>query len=153
MITTFRRLRGLNIALLAAGTVAACAQLPSSQQPVQASNPSVTYSYRTDQELLRASQNAMTYCDQYQTRPRAATLTNNADGSKTAVFECVRTSVPAPAPVNPNLSYTYRTDQELVQASQTASAYCLRYGSQPMTSSMMANSDGTRTATFQCGAR
>jgi hypothetical protein len=153
MITTFRRLRGLNIALLAAGTVAACAQLPSSQQPVQASNPTVTYSYRTDQELLSASQNATTYCGQYQTAPRAATITNNADGSKTAVFECVRTAVPAPAPVNPNLSYTYRTDQELVQASQTASAYCLRNGSQPMTSSMMANSDGTRTVTFQCGAR
>jgi hypothetical protein len=153
MITTFRRLRGLNIALLAAGTVAACAQLPSSQQPVQASNPTVTYSYRTDQELLSARRNATTYCGQYQTAPRAATITNNADGSKTAVFECVRTAVPAPAPVNPNLSYTYRTDQELVQASQTASAYCLRNGSQPMTSSTMANSDGTRTVTFQCGAR
>ena len=154
MITIFRRLCGLNIALLAAGALAACAQLPSSQQPVQASNPSVTYNYRTDQELLRASQNATTYCGQYQTAPRAATLTNNADGSKTAIFECVRTSVPAPAPVNPNLSYTYRTDQELVQASQTASAYCLRNGSQPMTSSsMMANSDGTRTVTFQCGSR
>ena len=120
---------------------------------MQASNPTVTYNYRTDQELLRANQNATTYCGQYQTAPRTTTLTNNADGSKTAVFECVRTSVPAPAPVNPNLSYTYRTDQELVQASQTASAYCLRYGSQPMTSSMAANSDGTRTATFQCGAR
>ena len=57
----------------------------------------------------------------------------------------------APPPVNPNLSYTYRTDQELVQASQTASAYCLRNGSQSTTSSnMMANSDGTRTVTFQC---
>src|SRR5216683_362035 len=153
MITIFRRLCGLNIALLAAGAVAACAQLPSSQQPVQASNPSVTYSYRTDQELLRAGQNATTYCGQYQTAPRAATLTSNADFSKTAVFECVRTAAPAPAPVNPNLSYTYRTDQELVQASQTASAYWLRYGSQPMSSSMMANSDGTRTATFQCGPR
>ena len=153
MITTFRRFRGLTIALLAAGTVAACAQLPSSQQPVQASNPSVTYNYRTDQELLRASQNATTHCGQYQTTPRTATLTNNPDGSKTAVFECVRTDLPPPAPVNPNLTYSYRTDQELVQASQTASAYCLRYGSQPMTSSMMANSDGTRTVTFQCGAR
>src|ERR1700737_2507575 len=150
---TIRRLRGLNIALLAAGTVAACAQLPSSQQPVQASNPTVTYSYRTDQELLSASRNATTNCGQYQTAPRAATITNNADGSKTAVFECVRTAVPAPAPVNPNLSYTYRTDQELVQASQTATAYCLRNGSQPMTSSTMANSDGTRTVTFQWGHR
>jgi hypothetical protein len=153
MTTPFRRVRGLSIALLVAGTAAACTQMPSSQQPVQASNPSVTYNYRTDQELLRASQNAAMHCGQYQSAPRTATLTNNADGSKTAVFECVRTSVPAPAPVNPNLSYTYRTDQELVQASQTASAYCQRYGSQPMTSTMAANSDGTRTATFQCGAR
>ena len=155
MITTLRHLRTLNIALLAAGTLAACAQMPSSPQPVQASNPTVTYSYRTDQELLRASQNATTYCGQYQTAPRAATITNNADGSKTAVFECVRTgtAVPAPTSGNPNLIYTYRTDQELVQASQAASAYCLRNGSQPMTSTMRANSDGTRTVTFQCSPR
>ena len=157
MFRTFRHVRGLNIVvLLAAGAVAGCTQVPSSQQPVQASNPSVTYNYRTDQELLRASQNAATYCGQYQTAPRTANLTNNADGSKTAVFECVRTAVPAPpAPpsVNPNLSYTYRTDQELVQASQTASAYCGRNGSQPMTSNMVSNTDGTRTVTFQCGPR
>jgi len=153
MIMAFRRFRGLNAALLAAGVVAACGPLASSQQPVQSTNPSVTYSYRTDQELLQASQNATTYCGQYQTAPRTATLTNNTDGSKTVVFECVRTALPAPAPVNPNLSYTYRTDQELVQASQTASAYCQKYGSQPMTSSMVANSDGTRTVTFQCGSR
>ena len=153
MITTFRRLRGFSIALLAGGTVAACAQVPSSQQPVQASNPSVTYNYRTDQELLKASQNATTYCGQYQTAPRAATITNNADGSKTAVFECLRTAAPAPPPVNPNLSYTYRTDQELVRASQTANAYCLRNGSQPMTSNLVTNTDGTRTVTFQCAPR
>ena len=121
MIIVFRRFRGLKIALLAAGAVASCGPLPSSQQPVQSSNPSVTYKYRTDQELLQANQNATAFCGQYQTAPRTATLMNNADGSKTAVFECVRTALPAPAPVNPNLSYTYRTDQELVQASQTAS--------------------------------
>ena len=153
MIMIFRRFRGWNVALLAAGAVASCSQLPS-QQPVQSSNPSVTYSYRTDQELLQANQNATTYCGQYQTAPRTATLTNNPDGSKTVVFECVRTAaLPAPAPVNPNLSYTYRTDQELVQASQTAGAYCLKYGSQPMTSRMVTNSDGTKTVTFQCGSR
>jgi hypothetical protein len=154
MIMGFRRFRGLNIALLAAGAVASCGPLASSQQPVQSRNPSVTYNYRTDQELLQANQNATTYCGQYQTAPQTATLTNNPDGSKTVVFECVRTAaLPAPAPVNPNLSYTYRTDQELVQASQTASAYCLKYGSQPMTSRMVTNSDGTKTVTFQCGSR
>jgi hypothetical protein len=152
MIMVFRRFRGLNVALLAAGAVA-CGPLPSSQQPVQSTNPSVTYNYRTDQELLKANQNATTYCSQYQTTPRTAGLTNNQDGSKTVVFECVRTALSAPAPVNPNLTSTYRTDQELVQASQTANAYCLKYGSQPMTSSMVTNSDGTKTVTFQCGSR
>ena len=154
MVTIFRRFRGLNAALLAAGAVASCSPLPSSQQPVQSSNPSVTYKYRTDQELLQANQNATTYCGQYHTVPRTTTLTDNPDGSKTVAFECVRTAaLPAPAPVNPNLSYTYRTDQELVQASQTASAYCLKQGSQPMTSRMVTNSDGTKTVTFQCGSR
>jgi hypothetical protein len=108
-------------------------------------NPSVTYTYRTDQELLQANQNATTYCGQYQTTPRTANLSSNADGNKTVVFECVRTALPAPAPVNHNLNYTYRTDQELVQAAQTAGAYCQKYGSQPITtSSLMTNSDGTR---------
>jgi hypothetical protein len=153
MTTIFRRLQGLTVVLLATAAVASCSSWPSSQQPVQSSNPSVTYKYRTDQELLQANQNATTYCGQYQTAPRTVGLTNNPDGSKNAVFECVRTALSAPAPVNPNLSYTYRTDQELVQASQTASAYCLKYGSQPMTSGIVTNSDGTRTVTFQCGSR
>ena len=153
MITIFHRFRRLNIALLAAGAVASCSQLPSSQQPVQSTNPGVTYNYRTDQELLKANQNATTYCGQYQTTPRTAGLTNNPDGSKSVVFECVRTALSGPAPVNPNLSYAYRTDQELVQASQTANAYCQKNGSQPMTSNMVTNSDGTKTVTFQCGSR
>lgn len=146
----YGRLRGLSITLLAAGALAACVPTPSSQQPVQSTTPSVTYNYRTDQELVTANQNATTFCSQYQTAPRTATLTNNSDGSKTVVFECVRTALPAPAPVNPNLSYSYRTDQELVQASQTASAYCLQNGSLPMTSRVSNNVDGSRTVTFQC---
>ena len=153
MIMVFRRFRGWSIALLAAGAVASCGPLPSSQQPVQASNPSVTYNYRTDQELLQANQNATTHCSQYQTAPRTANITNNPDGSKAVVFECVRTTLPAPPPTTPGQSYTYRTDQELVQSSQTASAYCLKYGSQPMTSSIVTNANGTKTVTFQCGLR
>ena len=154
MMLSFRRFRGLSIVMLAAGTVAACGPMASSQQPVQSSSPSVTYNYRTDQELLLANQNATTFCSQYQTAPRTANLTNNADGSRTVVFECVRTAAsPPPAPVNPNLSYSYRTDQELVQASQTASAYCRQNGSLPMTSRVVTNADGTKTVTFQCGPR
>jgi ABC-type Fe3+-hydroxamate transport system substrate-binding protein len=70
------------VALFAAGALAACATFPSSQQPVQSSNPSVTYNYRTDQELLQANQNGTTYCSQYQTVPRTVSMTNNPDGSQ-----------------------------------------------------------------------
>jgi hypothetical protein len=160
MITISRRLWQVHVwtaPLLAAGTLVSCsASLPSSQQPVQASNPSVTYNYRTDEELLQANRNATVYCNQYQTVPRTGNITSNSDGSKAVIFECVRTALPAPPPsppAPPSLSYTYRTDQELVQASQTAGAHCARYGSQPMTSSMATNADGTRTVAFQCGLR
>jgi len=145
--------RGLSIALLAAGSLAACTVTgPSSPQVVQATNPSVTYNYRTDQELVNANQQATTFCSQYSTAPRTYNITSNSDGSKTVVFECVRTTAAYPAPVpNPNLlTYSYRTDQELVQASQTASAYCQQNGSLPMTSRVTTNVDGSRTVTFQC---
>ncbi len=149
-----RRVSVWTLAVLTVGAVAACGPLPSSQQPVQSSNPSVTYNYRTDEELVRANQNATTYCSQYQTSPRTVNITSNPDGSKAVVFECVRTALPAPPPpTTPSQSYTYRTDQELVQASQTAAAYCQTYGSQPMTSSIVANPNGTKTVTFQCGRR
>jgi len=141
------------VVLLAAGGLAGCGPRPSSQQPVQASNPNVTYNYRTDQELLQANQNATTHCAQYQATPRTANIANNADGSKAVSFECVPTALPVPPPANPSLTYTYRTDQELVQASQTAGGYCLKHGSQPMTSTIVPNANGTRTVTFQCGPR
>ena len=159
MITVFRfwKVNVWTAPLLAAGTLVSCSgSLPSSQQPVQASNPSVTYNYRTDAELLQANRNATVYCNQYQTVPRTGNITSNSDGSKAVVFECVRTALPAPPPSPPpppSLSYTYRTDQELVQASQTAGAYCAKNGSQPMTSIMVTNPDGSRTVTFQCGLR
>lgn len=155
MNTRFRQFRGLTIAFLAAGTLAGCttSTVPSSPQAVQATNPSVTYNYRTDQELVAANNNAMTFCSQYSTVPRTYNITGNSDGSKTVVFECVRTTAaPAPAPVpNPNLlTYSYRTDQELVAASQTASAYCMQNGAMPMTSRVTTNADGSRTVAFQC---
>jgi len=153
MVKIARLMNVSAIALFAAGALAACATFSSSQQPVQSSNPSVTYNYRTDQELLQANQNATAFCNPYQTTPRTSSITTNADGSKAVRFECVRTTLPAPAPTPPTQSYTYRTDQELVQASQTASASCPKSSSQPIASSIVTNSDGTKTVTFQCAPR
>lgn len=142
-----------------AGILASCA--PSNQPPqtVAAQNPSVTYKYRGDQELLRANQQAAAFCNQYGTIPQTANLTNNPDGTNTVIFECVKGGVPttamAPAalpPANPGLTYTYRSERELLDASRRADAYCMQYGQRMVaTSSIVSNTDGSRTATFQCG--
>ena len=156
MVTTFRALKGLGIAALTMAAAAGCATTPyttTTPVAVQASNPTVTYNYRTDAELLQANQNAITYCGQYQTTPRTGSITNNSDGSKTVVFDCVGPVVAStvPVPVVPaGMRYQYRTDQDLVQASQNASAYCARTGALPMTSNIITNADGSRTVVFQC---
>ena len=69
MVRISRRVGVWAVALFAAGALASCAQFPSSQQPVQSSNPSVTYNYRTDQELLQANQNATTYLQSVSNNP------------------------------------------------------------------------------------
>jgi hypothetical protein len=141
------------VAVLAAGALASCTLFSRSPEQVQSTNPTVTYNYRTDQELLQVNQRATTYCSQYQTTPRTANITTNSDGSKTVQFECVRTTSQAPASTTPSQSYSYRTDQELIQASQNADAYCQRSGSKSTMSNISTNPDGTKTATFQCGPR
>lgn len=152
--------RFLNMTVAAAAvlvglTVASCAPQYSSPTQVQANNPSVTYKYRNDQELAQANQSAATYCNRYQAAPRTMNFSNDPDGSRTVMFECVQTSPMASAPQqsNPNLTYTYRTDQELVAASRTAQTYCMNNGSQQVSSHIANNANGTKTATFQCGPR
>jgi hypothetical protein len=147
----------LTLTTIAAGTLAACAASSGPRQ-VRAENPNVTYTYRTDQDLVQASQNAAAYCAQYKSVQRTARISNNGDGTNTVVFDCVKTTAmapvatPAPVPVNPGMTYTYRTDQELLDASRNAEASCMRYGT-PMNSSIITNPNGTKTVTFQCGPR
>ena len=108
--------------MLAGLMAASCAPQYSAPQQVQANNPNVTYRYHNDQELLEVNQTAATFCNQYRTVPRPASFTNGQDGSKVVVFECVPSAMPMAAPpqFNPNLAYTYRTDQELLDASRNA---------------------------------
>jgi methionyl-tRNA formyltransferase len=137
---------------LAGLLVVSCAPQYSSPQQVQASNPNVTYKYHNDQELLEVNQSAATFCNQYRAVPRPASFTNGQEGSKVVVFECVQntTSMASPPQYNPNLTYNYRTDQELLDASRSAQSYCMNNGSQRVISNIVTNSDGTRTVTFQC---
>jgi hypothetical protein len=57
---------------------------------VPATVPNVTYSYRTDEGLVAATQQAETYCRQYSARPRAMNYSNNPDGTTTIAFSCDR---------------------------------------------------------------
>ena len=140
---------------LAAMAVASCTSASSSDslQQVRASNPSVTYEYADDEELLRAQQSAVVFCSQYQAAPRPARLASSSnDGSKTVVFECdpnLPTTV-RPEVSDADLAYSYRTDQELLAASRNASTYCIDNGWQQAVPSIRTNSDGSRTVVFQC---
>jgi hypothetical protein len=139
--------------VLASLAVASCAPSHSLQQ-VKTSNPSVTYEYRGDQELLQAQQNAATFCNQYSSAPRPARFTSGSNGqSNNVVFECdpdLRTAAPAQQAFDPNLTYSYRTDQELLDASWNAQTYCMNNGSQRAVSNIRTNADRSRTVVFQC---
>ena len=148
-------------------SLAACAPSTMPPQQVQAANPTVTYKYRGDQELVNANANASTFCTRYSGVPRTVSLSNDPDGNRVVVFECVpapttTTVVTAPpatvvappgvvvAPANP-LVYTYATDQQLLNASTNAQAYCTSRGMPRTTSTVVTNANGSRTITFQCG--
>jgi hypothetical protein len=144
-------------ALLAGPIVASCTPQYSAPQQVEASNPTVTYKYRSDQELVQANRNAAIFCNRYQAVPRTGNFSNDPDGSRVIVFECVQpapTAAPMPAApmpaAHPNLTYTYRTDQELLDASRAAQTYCMNNGSRQVLSNIVTNANGTRTVTFQC---
>ena len=140
-------LAGLATSLLAVS----CAPQYSAPQQVRASNPSVTYKYHNDRELLTVNQTAANFCTQYRSAARAASFTNEPDG-KVVVFECVPPTVAlAASPAyNPNLTYNYQTDPELLDASQSAQAFCQSTGSGQAISNIVTNPNGTRTVTFQC---
>lgn len=146
------RLAAVALAALAAASCTASSSSESVQQ-VRASNPTVTYEYGDDEELLKAQQEAVTFCSQYQAGPRAAQISSGADGrSNTVVFEC-DPNLPTTAPpqvTGSDLAYAYRSDQELLEASRNAHTYCTDNGWQQAVPSIRTNSDGSKTVMFQC---
>ncbi len=153
MNATYHRSLRLGIgaaAALAAVMAASCASFQAPKQ-TEASNPTVTYKYHNDDELVQTNQLASEYCGRYQSVPRSMKFSRDGDDA-VVVYECVSTSRSSTyqSDFNPNLSYTYRTDQELLNGSQNAQAYCANNGSSRVASNIVRNSDGSRTVTFQC---
>jgi hypothetical protein len=139
---------------LAALAVASCTAASSeSVQQVRATNPTVTYEYGGDEELLQAQQEAVVFCSQYQAAPQPARIMSGSTaGSNTVVFECdpnLPTTAP-PAVTGSDLAYAYRSDQELLEASRNAHTYCTDQGWLQAVPSIRTNTDGSKTVVFQC---
>jgi len=154
MVNIFRHASKTNaqtIVILTAFLAVSCAPQYSSPQQLRATNPSITYKYHNDQELLQVNQTAAAFCNQYRSLPQPVNFANDPDGSKVVIFDCVQTSPMATQPpFNPNVTYDYRTDQELLDASRNAQIYCMNNGSQMVISNVATNVNGTRTVAFQC---
>lgn len=139
-------------ALAALVTVSCVSNRSSSPQQVDVSNPTITYKYRNDDELIKANRRAMNYCDQYQSFPQAEHFGRDADGRNTVVFECLASSASAMSQRQPNsdLTYDFQTDQELLNVSRDAQVYCMNNGQPEMDSNIVVNSNGRKTVTFRC---
>jgi hypothetical protein len=145
--------------VLTALAVASCTSPSSSSssshslQQVEASNPTVTYEYAGDEELLEAQGEAVVFCRQYQSSPRPARITRAADGgANNVVFEC-DPNLPITAPpevTGSDLAYSYRNDQELLAAWRNAQTYCIDSGRQQAVPDIRTNTDGSRTVVFRC---
>jgi hypothetical protein len=143
------------VVALAGLMIASCASTRSSSpEQVAASNPTVTYEYRNDDELIQANQRAITFCNQYQALPRAQSFDNDEEHhNHRVIFECVGASTFASAPLrqsNSDLTYNFRTDQELLDVSRDAQVYCLNSGAPEMDSNIVIHSNGSKTVTFRC---
>lgn len=147
-------------AVLAALMLASCGTTPrsSSPQQVSESNPTVTYKYRNDDELIQANQRAVAFCNQHQALPQARSESFSIDenGDKIVVFECLPgTSVVAATPLrqsNSEISYNVWTDQDLLNASRDAQVYCLDNGWAEMNSNIVTHSNNSKTVTFRCSS-
>ena len=144
------------IGMLAVAAVVACTPVYHNEaHEVDARQPMVSYDFSTDEGLIEANSKARTYCGQYAATPSMqGTITGNSDGSQTVTFKCIKTAAATPYPPSSHqpmspMSYSYRTDAELLQAIESADAYCARSG-QIASSSIVNNPGGTRALTYKC---
>jgi len=162
--TRLRLLRRYTRPALVFGALAlgGCTVPSSAPMQTEATTPTVTYHYTGESELIQANRDAVTFCSQYQLAAKSQSVTDMTDGSKSAVFQCVPPTMPMVAMVpvvpttvllNPNVSYTYTTDAQVMQGSRSADAYCHANGGVRAISNITQNPNGTRTLNFECAAQ
>jgi putative hemolysin len=138
------------VATAATLMLAGCGSSRHEPQAVAAANPTITYKYHGEQELLQASNNASTYCSQYKAAPHTVRIERDND-PHVVVFECIPNSGPVTTVQSfaPGTAYTYHTDEELLDTSRNARNYCVAHGGQPV-ETITNNSDGTRSVSYSC---
>ena len=141
------------VAVVAGLVVGACSTQNPTQQQFATPKPSIIYTYRNDQGLVLASQNATAFCDRRQSVPHSITFSSEPGGRRAVIFECVLVETPATLVVldSSDLTYDYQSDQDLLNVSRNAQIQCKTSNTQPIISSAVHNVDGTKTVTFQCG--
>jgi len=139
----------LSAAVSSALMLSGCGSHRHEPQAVSASNPTVTYRYHGDQELLQANQNAVGFCNQYQAMPRTVRI-ERGDERRLVMFECVpAASMTSVQTITPNTPYPYRSDEELLDTSRGAQRYCTSHGGEAIETVTTAP-DGSRSVTYSC---
>ena len=158
------------LVLATAASLAACTTRPREPEAVSATKPTITYSYTDDRALMEATRKAEAYCAPYNSWPRTDAFFNRPEGGRNVTFVCdqPRTAavvapssaviVSQPAVVTgtavpvapPAVSYSYRDDRGLVEASNMAARYCMGYSAQARSTLVQSNVDGSKTITFDC---
>jgi len=171
-IKKFVTRNGFNTVLLlaTAASLAACTARPREPEAVSSTKPSITYSYTDDRSLMEATRKAEAYCGPYNTWPRTDSFYNRPEGGRNVTFVCDQprtatlvspqsaavvtqppivagTAVPSSPPA---VSYSYRDDRGLVEASNMAARYCMGYSAQARSTLVQSNVDGSKTITFDC---
>jgi hypothetical protein len=146
------RVAALAAALPALILSTACTVVSTQPHQVAASNPTVTYAYVGDSQLIDANQRAIRFCDPYQGTPHAVSVTDTGNGGRSATFECLKAPLPMEVlvPTRSYLTASYQTDQEFLDASRNARLFCLNAGMRGLTTSITPNPGGGNSVAFQC---
>lgn len=151
-----RRVAQVATVLLLGVAVVACTT-SGRAVPVQETAPTVSYDYTDDEGLIDATLQAEAYCRQFNSWPVTADMHLGARGSNTVTFVCnqertvtgARAQTP-PLPANPTVSYTYRDERELIDATTQAQRYCADFGAYARSTTVTHRAGVGRTVVFEC---
>jgi hypothetical protein len=142
---------------LAAATLGSCSEYSRGAVQTRASKPVVSYVYSDDEGLMDATRKAEGYCAQYGAWATTEDIVSRSDG-RHVTFVCDQPRAPiatAPTttvvvPPQSPVSYPYRDERSLVDATANAQRYCIGFNAYARSTIVTTNADGSRTVSFEC---